>query len=247
MGNGAIALLAAGLAATTAPAASAELTLLSSNAVNVILDELVPRFERASGHTVTMRLGVASVLRKQIEGGAAFDVAILVGDLDSLVAIGKVAAGTPAALGRSGYGLAVKAGAPKPDISTAEAFKRTMLNAKSIGYTKGGGSGTYFLRVLDRLDIMDQMKPKLRPGANMQKLVASGEIEMTVNGIVPILRSPGIELVGPLPRELQSYSVFVAGIAAASKNRAAAAAFVNFLTGPDAASVFRRRGVEVAQ
>ena len=126
--------------------------------------EVIPPFERASGHKVTMRLGIASFLRKEIEGGAAFDVTILVGNLDDLVKQGKVAAGTPVALGRSGYGLAVRQGAPKPDISTTEAFKRTMLNAKSIAYTEGGGSGTYFVGLLKRLGIAEEMKPKLRPG-----------------------------------------------------------------------------------
>jgi molybdate transport system substrate-binding protein len=236
---GALALLG-----TLTSAAAAELTLVASNAIDAILDDLVPKFERASGHSVTKRLGIASALRKQIEGGAPFDVTILVGALDNLVKQGKVAAGTPVALGRSGYGLAVRAGAPKPDISTTEAFKRTMLNAKSIGYTEGGGSGTYFVRLLDRLGIAEAMKPKLRPGANMQAAVARGEVEMTVNGIVPILRVPGIELVGPLPPELQSHSTFVAGIAAASREAAAAAALLTFLTSPVAASVFRQRGVD---
>ena len=133
------------------PASAADISLYASNAINAALGELVPQFERTSGHKVTMRLGVASALRKEIEAGAAFDVAILVGSLDGLVAQGKVVAGTPVALGRSGYGLAVRAGAPKPDIGTTEAFKRTLLNAKSVGYTEGGGSGTYFVRLLNKL------------------------------------------------------------------------------------------------
>jgi molybdate transport system substrate-binding protein len=191
-----------------------------------------------------MRLGVASSLRKEIEGGAAFDVTILVGNLDALVKEGKVVAGTPVALGRSGYGLAVRQGAPKPDIATAEAFKRTMLNAKSIGYTEGGGSGAYFVGLLDRLGIAAAMKPKLRPGSNMQAAVARGEVEMTVNGIVPILRAPGIELVGPLPPELQSYSPFFAGVGAASKHKDAATALLQHLASPASIAVFQKRGVE---
>jgi molybdate transport system substrate-binding protein len=226
------------------PAAAAELTLVSSNAINAVLDEVVPQFEKASGHRVTMRLGIASALRKEIEGGAPFDVTILVGKLDELVKRGLVAAGTPVALGRSGYGLAVRQGAPKPDIGTTEAFKRTMLDAASIGYTQGGGSGTYFIRLLDRLGIADAMKPKLRPGTNMQAAVARGEVEMTVNGIVPILRAPGIELVGPLPPELQSYSEFHAGVGAASKNADAAKALLTFLKSPESVAVFNKRGVE---
>lgn len=226
------------------PAAAADIALTASNAINAVLEELVPQFERASGHKVTMRLGVASFLRKEIEGGAPFDVAILVGGLDRLVKEGKIAAGTPVALGRSGYGLAVRAGAPKPDIGTTEAFKRAMLNATSIGYTEGGGSGSYFVALLDKLGIADAMKPKLRPGTNTQAAVARGEVEMTVTGIVPILRSKGIALAGPLPAELQSYSVFTAGISATTKAKDAAAALLQFLTTPEATAVFRRRGVE---
>jgi molybdate transport system substrate-binding protein len=224
--------------------AAADVALTASNAINVVLEELVPQFERASGHKVTMRLGVASFLRKEIEDGAAFDVAILVGNLDRLVQDGKIAAGTGVALGRSGYGLAVRAGARKPDIATTEAFKRAILDATSVGYTEGGGSGTYFVNLLDKLGIGEAMKPKLRPGTNTQAAVARGEIEMTVTGIVPILRSKGVELAGPLPPDLQSYSTFVAGISSTTKEKEAAAALLRFLTTPEAVAVFKRRGVE---
>jgi molybdate transport system substrate-binding protein len=237
------------LASTWGAAATvtaAEVSLLASSAINVILDEVIPQFERDSGHRVTMRLAIASFLRKEIEGGAVFDVAILVGDLDNLVKQGRIAAGTPAALGRSGYGLAVRAGAPKPDIGTTEAFKRALLNAKSIGYTEGGGSGAYFVGLLDRLGIADAIKPKLRPGADTQAAVARGEVEMTVAGIVPILRSPGVDLAGPLPPELQSYSTFFAGVSAATKEEDAATALLRFLTTPAATAVFKQRGVEPA-
>ncbi len=230
----------------TTPAAAAEIVLFASNALNAILEEVVPQFERASGHTVTMRLGVAARLHQDIESGAPFDAAILVGSLDSLVKQGKIAAGTANALGRSGYGLAVRQGAPRPNIATTEAFKQAMLRANSIAFTEGGGSGSYFLRLLDRLGIAAAMKPKLRPGTNTQEAVALGEVEMSINGIVPILRARGVELVGPLPAELQSYSVFVAGVSATTKQSAAAAALLQFLTMPTAAAVFKARGVEVA-
>jgi molybdate transport system substrate-binding protein len=229
------------------PAMAADIALTASNAINAVLDELVPSFERDSGHKVAMRLGVASALSKEIEGGAAFDVAILVGHLDGLVKQGRIASGTPVALGRSGYGLAVRAGAPKPDIGTTEAFKRALLDARSVGYTEGGGSGTYFVRLLDRIGIAEAMKPKLRPGTDTQAAVARGDVEMTVTGIVPILRSPGIELAGPLPPELQSYSIFVAGISATTKEKEAAAALLKYLTTPEAIAVFKKRGVESVQ
>jgi molybdate transport system substrate-binding protein len=228
-------------------ATAADIALTASNAINAVLEELVPPFERDSGHKVAMRLGIASVLRKEIEGGAAFDVAILVGNLDGLVKQGRIAGGTPVALGRSGYGLAVRAGAPKPDIGTTDAFKRALLDARSVGYTEGGGSGTYFVGLLERLGIAEAMKPKLKPGTNTQAAVARGDVEMTVTGIVPILRSPGVELVGPLPPELQSYSIFVAGISATTKEKEAAAALLKHLTTPEAIAVFKKRGVEPVQ
>jgi molybdate transport system substrate-binding protein len=245
MKNAAIARVLAIMSAwSPAGPAAADIALTASNAINAALEELVPPFERASGHKVTMRLGVAAFLRKEIEGGAAFDVAILVGSLDRLVKDGRIAAGTPVALGRSGYGLAVRAGAPRPDIATTDAFRQAMLNATSVGYTEGGGSGTYFVNLLGKLGIAEAMKPKLRPGTNTQAAVARGEIEMTVTGIVPILRSKGVELAGPLPPELQSYSVFTAGISSTTKDKDAAIALLQFLTTPAAAAVFRRRGVE---
>jgi molybdate transport system substrate-binding protein len=226
---------------------AADISLFASSAIDAILEELVPGFERTAKHKVAMRLDYASLLRQQIEAGAPFDVAILVGNLDELVKQGKIAAGTPTALGRSAYGLAVRRGAPKPDIGTTEAFKRTMLGATSVGYSRDGGSGAYFVRLLERLGIAEEMKPKLRPGANTQDAVASGEIEMSVNGIVPILRASGIELVGPLPAELQSYSTFVAGISAATKEKEAATALLTYLASPTSIETFRKRGVLPAQ
>jgi molybdate transport system substrate-binding protein len=237
----AVLVMALGLAA--APARAAEITLLGSAALDVILEEVVPAFERATGHKVAMRLDYALLLRREIGSGAPFDVTILVGELDDLVAQGRIASGTPVALGRSAYGLAVRKGAPKPDISTADAFKRTLLAASSVGYARDGGSGAYFVRLIERLGIANEMKPRLRPGANPQEAVAKGEIEMSVNGIVPILRAPGVELVGPLPPELQSYSTFVAGLSAATKEPAAAAALLAHLTSPAAIAVFRKHGV----
>src|SRR5262245_43033202 len=240
---GFLAMAALALAIPPGPARAAEITLFGSAALDVILEEVVPEFTRAAGHKVAMRLDYGALLRREIAAGAAFDVAILVGGLDDLVAQGRIAAGTPVALGRSGYGLAVKAGAPKPDIGTADAFKRTLLAAASVGYGQDGGSGAYFVRLLERLGIAQAMQPRLRPGANPQQAVARGEIEMSVNGIVPILRTPGVELAGPLPAELQSYSTFVAGLSAATKEPAAAAALLAHLTSPAVTAVFRARGV----
>ena len=241
------ALALAGFLLNGTAAMSAEINLHASAAIDAALKELLPRFEASTGHSIRSKLGIASNLRRDIEAGAAFDVCILVGDLEALARDGRIAAGTQTALGRSGYGLGVRQGAPKPSIATAEAFKRVMLGAASVGYTEGGGSGAYFVGLLGRLGIADAMKDRLRPGEGTQADVASGKIEMVVTGIVPILRSPGIELAAPLPPELQSYSTFWIGVAGASREPAAARALRDFLAGPEAAATFRKHGVEPAR
>lgn len=241
---GSLPALVLALAASNTPAAAADIKLFCSRAIDAIIEELGPQFERASGHKLVLRYGVGSILKREIEAGAAFDAAILVGAIDDLVKAGKIVAGTSAVLGRTGYGVAVRKGAPKPDISSTEAFRRTLLNARAVTFNKDGGSGTYFVRLLDRLGIAEEMKPKLMPSPDSARLVATGEADLTVNGLTPILRAPGIELVGPLPSELQSYSVFVAGVGAAAKDGEAATTFVRFLTTPAALAVFKSRGVE---
>src|SRR5262245_33350452 len=154
---GFLAMAVLAVAVAPGPARAAEITLFGSAALDVVLEEVVPAFTRAAGHKVAMRLDYAALLRREIAAGAAFDVAILVGALDDLVAQHRIAAGTPVALGRSAYGLAVRAGAPKPDIATTEAFKRTLLAASSVGYASDGGSGAYFVRLLERLGIAEAM------------------------------------------------------------------------------------------
>jgi len=241
---GAIAALALVTLQAVTPAIAADIDVLCSGAIDAIMGEVAPQFERASGHKLNMRYGIGAVMKRQIVAGETFDAAILVGAIDDLVTAGKIVAGTPAVLGRTGYGVGVRIGAPKPDIGTAEAFKRTLLSAKAVAYNKEGGSGTYFVRLLDRLGIAEEMKGKLMPRRDTAKAVASGEADLTVNGVTPILRAPGIELVGPLPAELQSYSTFVAGVGTGARDAQAATAFVKFLTTPAAVAVFKKRGVE---
>ena len=230
---------------TSAGAPAAELKVLAVGVFPDAFKELIPQFERTSGHKVTVQYAATPVLIKQIEAGEAFDVAITTaGPMNEAAKQGHFAAGFRPQVSSVGLGAAVRAGAPKPDIGTTEAFKRAMLNATSVGYTEGGGSGSYFVALLDKLGIADAMKPKLRPGTDTQAAVARGEVEMTVTGIVPILRSKGVVLAGPLPAELQSYSVFTAGISATTQVKDAAAALLQFLRTPEATAVFRRRGVE---
>ena len=236
---------------TTAPAVSAhELKVMSTVALSATLDELKPKFEAATDHKVTIVYSVIADLRKRIQEGETADVMILSrAALDDLQGQGKVASGSIVNVASSYVAIAVRAGAAKPDIGSADALKRTLLAVKSIVYAdpaKGGASGVYFAKVLDRLGITDQMKSKtlLVPGAQAAEVVAKGEAEMGVaqaSEIVPIL---GAQLVGPLPGDLNNVTVFAAGVGPASKDPAAAKALIQYVTGPVGTGVLKAKGMD---
>jgi molybdate transport system substrate-binding protein len=230
-----------------AEAAEVKVLCSSASAIVPVMNEFVPQFERTTGHKVTIRYEFGPVLNREIEAGAVFDVAILSLDVEGLIKRGKIAAGTRAVLGRTAIGVGVRKGAPRPDISTPEAFKRTLLSAKSVAYSGDGSSGRYFLDLLERLGIAEDMKAKLKPqptGNSPAQAVATGQAEMAVTGIAIILAVPGAELVGSLPSELQSYVLFTGGVGVAAKEAEAGRALLNFLTTPEAAAAFKARGVE---
>src|SRR5262245_15024271 len=228
---------------------AAEIRVFSSNALKTVLEELAPRFEKATEHKLAFTFGAAANLKGEIEKGATFDVAFLTaGAVDDLIKQGKMA-GTRTDLARSAAGMAVRKGAPKPDISSTEAFKRTLLAAQSIAYVEQGGTGIYLKSLLQRLGIAEELKArtKLLPASNPAALaVANGEAEIGMTQISEILPYPGAELVGPLPAEIQLYTVFSAGRAAAPKDADATAALIKFLTSPDAAPVFKAKGLDPA-
>ena len=229
-------------------AEAAEVKVLCSNASAIVLviNELVPQFERATGHNITIRYDFGPTLNREIEAGAVFDVAILSLDVEGLIKQGKIVAGTRTVLGRTGIGVGVRKGAPRPDISTPEAFKRTLLNAKSVAYS-GGSSGRYFLGLLERLGVADDMKAKLKlqpTGSSPAHAVATGQADIAVTGIAIILVEPGAELVGSLPSELQSYVLFTGGVGIAAKAAEAGRVLLNFLTTPEAVAAFKMRGLE---
>jgi molybdate transport system substrate-binding protein len=226
---------------------AAEIKVLSTNAVTAVLDELGPVFERETGHKLVIHYDVANILRNQILAGEQFDVAIVTGPAtEELLKQGKLAAGSRGDIARSGVGVAVRAGAPKPDISTAEAFKRTMLAAKSVAYTTQGASGIYFTSVLQRLGIAEEMKSKskVQQGGSVGEVVAKGEAELAVQQISELLRVPGIELVGPFPPALQNFTLFSAGVSAGAKEPEAAQTLIKFLTAPSALPVIKAKGME---
>jgi molybdate transport system substrate-binding protein len=236
-----------GLALTllAAQTQAAEIKVLSSTAMKTALEELGPQFEKATGNKVAFTIGPAAVLKKQIDQGAVFDVAILTTPLtDSLAGEGKVDT-TRIAIAHAGIGVAIQKGAPKPDISTAEAFKRALLNAKSVGLSAAGASGVYLKTLFEKLGIADELKPKLKllQGA-AGEAAANGEVEIGLTQISEILPYANAELVGPLPSDIQSYTYFSAAVSATSKEADAARAFVKFIAAPAALAVIKAKGME---
>jgi molybdate transport system substrate-binding protein len=239
-----------GAAALTASAAQAvEINVIASTAMREVLEELVPMFERASGHKVVLSFQSGSLLPVKVKEGVQADLVVTTpATIDELVAAGKVVANTRVDFVRSGAGVAVRAGAPKPDISTPEAFKNALLAAKSVGYSQGP-SGVHFMGVLTRLGIADQVKAKgvVPPlGTRVGTLIAKGEAEIGVQQITELLQIPGIDFVGPLPKELQANIVYATATPTTAKERDAAAALVRFLASEPALPIIRKLGLDPA-
>jgi molybdate transport system substrate-binding protein len=245
----AIVLMAAG-----APrgADAAETKVLTAGAFRQPLLALLPEFEKQSGHKVTVENDTVGALAKRIEGGEAFDVAVLTpGAVNDLANKGKFVAGSRANLARVGVGVMVRAGAPQPDISSVDAFKQALLAAKSVAYidpASGGSSGIYVAGLLDKLGVADQVKPKtkLKHGGYVADLIVAGEAELGIHQISEIVPVKEVTLVGPLPAEIQNYTVYAAGLGTGAKDVEAAKALIKALTGPAAADVLKSRGMEPA-
>ena len=226
---------------------AAEINVIGSPGVRGVLSELAPQYERATGHKVVMDFAVIAVLKRRIEAGEMFDIVIpSPGLIDDLVKQGKVAADTAAPFGRTGLGVGVRKGLPKPDISSAEELKDALLNAKAVGHSKEGQSGVHFLEVLNRLSIAQEMRPKLKTyeGNGMVVAIEAGEVDMVVTGIGPLLEMRGADFLGGLPPGLQSYVQFSIGVSAAAKDPEAARALVRYLASPAATPVFKAKGLE---
>lgn len=231
------------------PAVAADIEFLCPPSLRPVMSELAPAFEAASKHRVNLHWQVMPEIERQIDAGADFDVAILTPELmDDAVSGGRLRASSRVVVAKTGVGLAVRKGANKPDISSAEAFKQTLLGAQSVGYTANGAAGNAFLAMLDRLGVLVELKPRLKPlpGGAAVTPVARGDVEMTVTTIPGILEEPGADLVGPLPDELQSWVVYTAAIASGGKEPDASRAWIAFLQTPAAKSVMRARGVQPA-
>ena len=227
--------------------AAAEIKILSTHAVVEVLNELVPAFARATGHRLAFTYNPSAAILREIDGGAAFDVAIVTRPaINRLVAQGKIVRESCADIGRCGLGVAVRKGAHKPDIGTVEAFKRALLAAKTVVRSRDGASGQYFETLLDRLGITEAMRGKIviGPAGRIAELVARGKAELAVQQAPELVPVKGADFVGPFPPELQVYTVFAAGVAAASQHREAAQAFIAALAAPSAAPLFKAKGLE---
>jgi molybdate transport system substrate-binding protein len=224
-----------------------EIKVLSTHAALEVLSELGPRFERSTGHKLSFSYDPANIIKRQIESGSAFDIAIVTrGVIDDLTKQGKIAADSRTDFGRSGLGIAVREGALKPDISTVDGFKNALLSTKSLIRSTEGTSGIYFEKLLERLGIADEMRSKIKlgPSGRLAEFVARGEVEMAVQQVSELLPVQGSQFVGPFPPELQLYTVFSAGISPASENREAAEAFIKTLTDSSAVPLLKAKGLE---
>jgi molybdate transport system substrate-binding protein len=224
--------------------------VLASVALTSALNELSPMYENATGDKLSIGYGLAADLKKRVLDGETADVIILTRPMmDDLQKQNKLMANSLANVAGTPVSVVARAGAPKPDISSVEAFKHALLTARSIVYAdpaKGGASGVYSARVLDRLGIADQLKDKtiLVPGAQAAEVVAKGDAELGVAQGSEIVPVAGAQLVGPLPGELASMTIFTAEIGAASKSPEPAEALIKVLTGPEAASRLKTKGFE---
>jgi molybdate transport system substrate-binding protein len=239
--------VAAGLVIIGASHAScAELRIFGSRVTKIVVEEVGPQFERASGHHLTVVADVAAVMKRRIEAGEPFDLAVLVNfQADALVKQGKLLSDARADIMKAGIGVAVRRGAPTPDIGTVDAFKQTLLVAKSITYLREGASTIYLDRLFARMGIAEALRPKtVKPETeSVSEAVAAGDVELGLIVIPNILSVPGAQLVGPIPEEIQSYIVFTAAVASNSPNQQAARDLIAFLKSPPAVAAIKAKGM----
>jgi molybdate transport system substrate-binding protein len=233
-------------AIAVSPACSAELRIFGSRVTKMIVEDIGPQFERATGHRLVVLTDVAAVMKRRIEAGEPFDMAVLVDfQTDDLIKKGKLVEDTRADIMKAGIGVAVRRGAAIPDIGTVEAFKRTLLAVKSIIYLKEGASTIYLDRLFSRMEIAEVLRGKtVKPETeSVSEMVAAGEAELGIIVIPNILSVPGAQLVGPIPEEIQSYIVFTAAVAANSPSQQAARDFIAFPKSPVAISSIKAKGM----
>ncbi|MGA9202078.1 MAG: substrate-binding domain-containing protein [Pseudolabrys sp.] len=234
--------LAGGLVVLASLAQATEIKVLSGNGAKAAVRELCTQFERATGNKINLHFEVNADIQKKIEAGEYFDVAVLNPPvIETLSKEAKIVAGS-----RAGLGVAVRQGAPKPDISSVDAFRRTLLASKSVAFPGKGASGLYFVSLLDRMGIKAEMQGKLKPmeAEDTVEVVARGEADLVVVVATRIMDVAGVDMVGPIPEELQTKIGFAAGLSSSTKEPDAAKTLIRFLTAPSAAATLRSKGVD---
>ena len=233
-------------------AAAAEIKVYSTIGVKGALEDLAPKFEKATGNKLNITWGLISGFVKKAQEGDVPDVLIVSRPgIDSLTKDGKIAAGG-VTLGKSIFAFGVKQGAPKPDISTVDAMKKTLLSARAVGYTNpaaGGASGVYFSKMIEKLGIASELKAKSKfppPAGFVGTFLTNGEVDIAFQSKPELATTPGVDVIGPPPGDLGHTNVFAAGVGAASKNGEAGKALLKFLTSPEAQAVFKAKGFDPA-
>ena len=242
-----VAICGVGSLVTSRAASAAEIKVLASGATKEVIDEILPAFERTSGHKVAISFTGSANIKKRIAAGEIYDLVIVDGPLiDVFSKDGKVANGSRTDLMKSGVGAAVRAGAPKFDIGSSEALKKTLLAAKAVGYSSGS-SGAYMVSLIDRMGIADQVKPKMKQvpsGTRIGTMIASGEVDIGFQQISELIHEKGIDYLGPLPADIQNITIYSVGLHSGAKEPEAAKALVRALTGPEAATAIKQHGME---
>ena len=232
-----------------------EIKVISSTAMKTSIDDLVAEFQRATGHTLALSFGPSARIKKQVADGEVNDVTIATDKgIDELIAQGRIVAGSRADLARSAMALAVQKGALRPDISSAEKFKAAMLAAKSLGMSNpvgGGQSGANLVAIFERLGLAEAMKPKCfygpgGPAGLIGNYLVRNEVEVGIQQLPELMAVPDIDIVGPLPPDIQNMTVFSAGLSTAAKNTDGAKALIQFLATPAARAVIKSKGLEAS-
>lgn len=242
-------LIAACLFAGAFAAAAADLKVLAGSAVQPVMNDVIPAFERKSGHRVVFDYGTAGGMAQRVQRGEKADLAVVSGpQMDALQKEGRIVPGTRFDLGKTGVGVFVKRGAPRPDIGSVESFKRAMLEAKSIGYNDpaaGAPVSIYLIALFEKMGIADQMAPKsvaFKERSERFGAVARGDVEIGFNQVSEIIAVPAVDLVGPLPEAIQNYTVLSIAVLASGDQQDAAKALVRYLSTPGVVTTFMSRG-----
>ena len=229
---------------------AAEVTLIAPGGIRAAVEQMIPDFERATGHKVKATFGSGGGTKERVIKGEPFDVPVVQLPLEPVIASGHVVAASETPLATVSVGVAVRTGAPKPDISTADAVKRLLLGSKAIAYpnaASGAAAGVSFNETLEKLGITEVMKPKIKVaqgGRGAMELLAKGEVDIGLTFISEIITEPGVEVVGPLPRDISTPTALVGFVSWHSKEPEAAKALVRYLSSPEAAAVYKERGMQ---